>query len=254
MKRRLPALVGVLLLLTTASVSASQGGPKPKAPKPPKPAAAVSAPKAQVTKVKPVSVKTTHAAKPPKPVKATSVKPAKSTAKATKPAKTTKLAKADTTSTKKSTKSASATATPTTTDPTTVTPGEPVTLTKVQQKLQQNTKLADKLQNRLPAGTNLMAAAEGFKNLGQFVAAVNVSNNLGIPFDSLKTSMVDDGYSLGQSIQRVKAEANGTVEARRAETDAQRMIAESEGPVTTTATNTTTVKAKAKKKNVGGQQ
>jgi hypothetical protein len=53
-----------------------------------------------------------------------------------------------------------------------------VPLTKVQQKLQRNTNLAAKLQGRLPAGADLMTAASGFKNLGQFVAAVNVSNNL----------------------------------------------------------------------------
>lgn len=253
MKRRLFAVIGVLLL-TTVPVTASQGGPKPKSPKP---AASVSAPKAQVTKVKPVSVKTTQHAKPPKPVKATAVKPAKSTSvkpatsttKATKPAKTTKAAKAETKSTKRSTTSTASATTSTPTDPTV--PDETVPLTKVQQKLQQNTNLADKLERRLPPGTDLMEAAEGFKNIGQFVAAVNVSNNLGISFDSLKTNMVDEGYSLGQSIQRVKAEADATVEARRAEADAQRMIAESEGPVTTTATTT---KAKAKKKTVGGQQ
>ena len=50
-----------------------------------------------------------------------------------------------------------------------------------------------------------MKASAGFKNLGQFVAAVNVSNNLGIPFSQLKTKMVDDGMSLGQSIQDAPA-------------------------------------------------
>ena len=251
MKRRLFSVIGVLLL-TTVPVTASQGGPKAKSPKP---AAAVSAPKAKVTKVKSASVKTT---KPPKPVKATAVKPAKSTSlkpaksttKATKPAKTTKAAKAETKSTKKSTTTTASATTSTPSDPTV--PDETVPLTKVQQKLQQNTNLADKLERRLPPGTDLMEAAEGFKNLGQFVAAVNVSNNLGISFDSLKTNMVDEGYSLGQSIQRAKAEADGTVEAGRAEADAQRMIAESEGQLTTTTATTT--KAKAKKKTVGGQQ
>src|SRR6185436_11183855 len=75
------------------------------------------------------------------------------------------------------------------------------TLSPAQQKLQRNTNLAGKLQSRLPAGTDLMAASAGFRNLGQFVAAVNVSNNLGIPFSELKTRMVDRGMSLGQAIQ-----------------------------------------------------
>ena len=127
----------------------------------------------------------------------------------------------------------------------------------MQEKLQRNTKLAEKLEARLPKGMDLMEAAEGFKNLGQFVAAVNVSNNLKLPFESLKTSMVEDGYSLGQSIQRVKAELNGTVEAQRAERDAQRLIAETESPsasTTTTGAATTTTSTKSKNRTVGGQQ
>ena len=99
------------------------------------------------------------------------------------------------------------------------------TLSPVQQKLEKNTNLADKLAGRLPQGTNLIAAAEGFRNLGQFVAAVNVSNNLGISFTELKSRMVDEGMSLGQAI---KAERNDVDDVaavvRRAERDAQIVI------------------------------
>ena len=52
--------------------------------------------------------------------------------------------------------------------------------------LMQKTQLASKLSSLLPPGTNLQTAAGGFKNLGQFVAAVHVSHNLGIPFAQLK--------------------------------------------------------------------
>lgn len=266
MKRHVFAVLGALLL-TGAPLLASQGGPKPK---PPKPQASVAKPLKPTTtaKVKPVSVK--HTASKPKaikPVKTTAVKPAKSTVKATGPSKATKTTKSAKADTKKST------TTPTTTSPDQTAPatGDPVTLTKVQQKLQRNTKLADKLSDRLPLGTNLMAAAEGFKNLGQFVAAVNVSNNHGYAFTELKTLMVDDGYSLGQAMQKLKAESNTTVvaqRAQRAETDAQAMIAATEREIaaptavsatntsTTTATTTTKSKAKPKKskKAVGGQQ
>ncbi len=76
-----------------------------------------------------------------------------------------------------------------------------VTLTPVQQKLQRNTKLASKLESRLPKGTDLMTAADGFKNLGQFVAAVNASYNHDLDFTKLKTAMVDDGMSLGQAMK-----------------------------------------------------
>jgi hypothetical protein len=95
----------------------------------------------------------------------------------------------------------------------------------VQQKLERNTRLASKLESRLPAGTDLMTAAEGFRNLGQFVAAVNVSNNLGIPFAELKTRMVDQQMSLGQAIQDARpSTADTTVVAQRAQTDADTMI------------------------------
>lgn len=57
--------------------------------------------------------------------------------------------------------------------------------------LSQNKSLAANLQNLLPPKTDLQTAAQGFKNLGQFVAAVHVSHNLGIPFDCLKADMTD---------------------------------------------------------------
>jgi hypothetical protein len=57
---------------------------------------------------------------------------------------------------------------------------------KMSGQLMQNTQLASKLSSLLPSGTDLQTAASGFKNLGQFVAAVHVSHNLGIPFAQLK--------------------------------------------------------------------
>jgi hypothetical protein len=77
------------------------------------------------------------------------------------------------------------------------------------QLLTQNTKLASKLQSLLPAGTDLQTAAAGFKNLGQFVAAVHVSHNLGIPFDQLKAAMIGPPtQSLGKAIQQLQPSAN----------------------------------------------
>jgi hypothetical protein len=136
-------------------------------------------------------------------------------------------------------------------------------LTPVQEKLKQNTNLAAKVASRLPPGTDLMAAAAGFKNLGQFVAAANVSNNLQLSFTELKAKMMT-GMSLGQAIQAVRPlTASPTVEAQRAEYDARGMIAETEQPgaaastsptptpttTPTTSTSSTTPKAKARTKN-----
>lgn len=80
-----------------------------------------------------------------------------------------------------------------------------------------NPKLVARLQGMLPAGMTVEQAALGFRNQGQFIAAVQVSNNLGIPFADLKTSMVTDGLSLGRSIQQWKPTLDGEVEAARAQ-------------------------------------
>lgn len=69
-----------------------------------------------------------------------------------------------------------------------------------------------------------MTAASGFRNLGQFVAAVNVSTNLGLDFTRLKTSMVEGGSSLGQAIQSQRRTVDGNTEAVRAQRDADAMI------------------------------
>jgi hypothetical protein len=90
------------------------------------------------------------------------------------------------------------------------------------QLLTQNTKLSGKLQSLLPAGTNLQQAAQGFKNLGQFVAAVHVSHNLGIPFDQLKAKMIGPPKeSLGQAIHALKPAANSTEESKKGDKQAK---------------------------------
>jgi hypothetical protein len=80
-----------------------------------------------------------------------------------------------------------------------------------------NPKFEARLQGMLPEGTTVQDAMAGFKNWGQFVAAVHVSNNLGIPFADLKAKMtgITPGLtpdttiqgtplSLGQTIQSLK--------------------------------------------------
>lgn len=89
-------------------------------------------------------------------------------------------------------------------------------------KLASNTKLASKLQALLPPGTNLQTAAQGFKNLGQFVAAVHVSKNLGIPFDQLKAKMTGPPpESLGKAIQQLQPSANAKAAVKTAEKQAK---------------------------------
>ena len=92
--------------------------------------------------------------------------------------------------------------------------------------LQQNTRLADNVAKLLPAGTDVQAAASGFKNLGEFVAAAHVSSNLGIPFADLKAKILG-GESLGGAIQALRPEADGLIEARKARARAEDDLARS---------------------------
>ena len=92
-------------------------------------------------------------------------------------------------------------------------------------QISDNPALASKLQGLLPQGTNLDAAASGFKNTGQFVAAVHVSNNLNIPFDQLKAKMLADHVSLGEAVHALKPEMNkdaAKAEAKKAEGQAKK--------------------------------
>lgn len=75
------------------------------------------------------------------------------------------------------------------------------------QLLAQNTKLSDKLQNLLPATEKVQDAASGFKNLGEFVAAVHISHNLNIPFDQFKEK-VTSGDSLGKAVHTLNPNMN----------------------------------------------
>lgn len=92
--------------------------------------------------------------------------------------------------------------------------------------LTQNAQLNSKLQSLLPAGTDTQTAASGFKNLGQFVAAVHVSKNLGIPFEDLKTKMTGaDAVSLGKAIHELMPSANAKEAAKEANRQAKRDMA-----------------------------
>ena len=86
--------------------------------------------------------------------------------------------------------------------------------------LTQNTELSSNLQGLLPPGTDLQAAAGGFKNLGMFVAALHVSHNLGISFDDLKTKIVG-GDSLGKAIHELNPTVDAKAEAKKAKKQAQ---------------------------------
>jgi hypothetical protein len=56
----------------------------------------------------------------------------------------------------------------------------------------------------LPEGMTIEAATTGFRNHGQFVAALNASKNQGVSFADLQTAMTVDGMSLGQAVKHVR--------------------------------------------------
>src|SRR5262245_46491270 len=61
--------------------------------------------------------------------------------------------------------------------------------TKFNERIQNDAAFRSKIQSLLPPGTDLKTAESGFKNHGQFIAALHVSKNLMIPFDQLKAKM-----------------------------------------------------------------
>lgn len=162
-------------------------------------------------------------------------------------AKTTTPTKSTTSSTKHSSPAGTTT---TTTSPST-------TLNPIAQKIASKPNLSSKLQTMLPAGMTLNQASLGFKNQGQFIAALHVSQNLGIPFADLKTAMTGinpnlppgttqpstSTMSLGQAIQKLRpsADADGATETaeHQTSTDLSR--------TTITPTTTTTTATKPKK-------
>lgn len=87
------------------------------------------------------------------------------------------------------------------------------------EQLTQNKNLSDKLSALLrhqnPPVTDLQAASRGFKILAQFVAAVHISHNLGIPFDQLKTQAQTSG-SYSKAIHVLRPDADAKAEVKKA--------------------------------------
>jgi len=92
-------------------------------------------------------------------------------------------------------------------------------------RIEANPKMSARVQALLPPGETLSKAAAGFKNQGQFLAALHVSHNLNIPFDQLKASMTgSSAMSLGAAIKANRpamTEAQAKEEAKKAEREAK---------------------------------
>ena len=83
--------------------------------------------------------------------------------------------------------------------------------------LSHNTAIAGKIQTL--TGQDAKTACDGFKNLGQCVAAAHVAKNLEIPggFAALKAKMTgSSGVSLGKAIEQLAPQADAKAEAKKA--------------------------------------
>ena len=266
-------VLGVVAALALAPVIA-HGGPanKPqKAGKPTtiaKPTTTVKPTASAKMSAKPVqggpksAPKSAHKPTTSKPVTTT-------TTRATgKPATTGKAAKATTTTTTAASKGGKHGTTTTTTTAskggkhggttTTVTTTDTAPLNPIAAKIASKPNLNSKLTGMLPIDPltgktmTLDKASLGFKNQGQFIAALHVSENLGIPFTELKSHMVtvtpgapgeqptaSQTGSLGQAIQASKKTTNVTPEVQRAELQASADLKSATTTTTTTTTKTT---------------
>jgi hypothetical protein len=104
--------------------------------------------------------------------------------------------------------------------------------TKINERFQNDAKFRARMESLLPPGMDLKTAEIGFKNHGQFIAALHVSKNLNIPFDQLKEKVTgvsidatgqttnSTPMSLGKAIHELRPnipETQANQEAERAE-------------------------------------
>lgn len=83
--------------------------------------------------------------------------------------------------------------------------------------LSHNTAIAGKIKTL--TGEDAATACNGFKNIGQCVAAAHVAKNLDIPggFDALKAKTTGDGaVSLGKAIKGFAPNADSKAETKKA--------------------------------------
>lgn len=198
-------------------------------------------------------VRVTAGPKGVKPAKATVTKPAAHSVQPVKSAKTAapatrKPAKPTTKADVKAAKHSSTTTAGTTSGTTSTTVSGPplapiVVSSPVADKISRNPNLAAKIASRLPSDMTLAQASTGFRNQGQFIAAVNVSKNLGIDFVKLQTAMTgqtvsvdpkthaittkptgEAPLSLGRSIQTLRPGTDADAAVQRAQAQTSQMV------------------------------
>jgi hypothetical protein len=95
------------------------------------------------------------------------------------------------------------------------------TTNPIASRISRNPRQAARVEHMLPAGMTLATASRGFRNQGQFIAALHASQNHNIPFRDLRRAMTGPhAMSLGQAIHTLRPSVNGTTAERRAHTQA----------------------------------
>ena len=96
---------------------------------------------------------------------------------------------------------------------------------KFQERLANDPEFKARITALLPKGMDLKTAEEGFKNQGQFIAAMHVAKNLNMSFTELKAKMTGDNpESLGKAIHDLRpalSERDANQEAEKAEKEAK---------------------------------
>ena len=103
-----------------------------------------------------------------------------------------------------STSTSSGTTTTTVSAGTTSTPPPTFEPNAISTKISKNPSQLTKVKGMLPTGMTIEEASTGFRNQGQFIAALNASRNQGLDFVQLKDAMTVDGLSLGQAAKQVR--------------------------------------------------
>lgn len=86
----------------------------------------------------------------------------------------------------------------------TSTPGALAGPSPIATKIGRNPEQLARITAMLPAGMTLDQAAAGFRNQGQFIAALNASKKQGVAFADLQKAMTVDGLSLGQAVRKLR--------------------------------------------------
>ena len=236
--------IAVVSLAFQARVTAGPKGLKPAKVTVTKPAAHTVQP------VKSAKTAATARRKPAKPTTKADVKAAQLTARSAKgtaraDAKLAKpAAKADAKAAKHSSTTTTGTASGTTSTTVSGLPLAPIVVSSpVADKISRNPNRAAKIASRLPSDMTLAQASTGFRNQGQFIAAVNVSKNLGIDFVKLQTAMTgqtvsvdpkthaittkptgEAPLSLGRSIQTLRPGTDADAAVQRAQAQTSQMV------------------------------